>query len=130
VFTARRIHRPTILCALACALLVTSISGTAAARPHHEAQAGAALAQERYYSSYAEPRPTDAGTSAARAQERYYSSYGEPAPLIVSQPPAPAADTPWLAIALAVAAALGVAAASATGLRRLRIRRRAAQVTS
>jgi hypothetical protein len=80
-------------------------------------------------SPWYEARATDAAPSAARAQERYYSSYGKPAPLIVTQPPAPS-TTPWPPIALAIAAALSIAAASATTLRRLRIRRRAAQITS
>jgi hypothetical protein len=156
VFTARRIHRPAILCALACALLMSAMSGAATARPNQDKQLSAALAQERYYMQ-STPETTgagaacgnqdrqvcaalaqerhymggtretgDAGTPAIQAQERYYSSYGEPEPLIVSQSPAPSDDTPWLAIALPIAAALAIAAASATQLRRLRIRRRRA----
>jgi len=103
VYTARRINRPAIVCALACALLASATSGTAAARPNQYTHASAAL-----------------------AQERYYSSYGEPAPLTAPQPPAPSDDTPWLLIGLSIAAALAIAAASATQLRRLRIRRRRA----
>jgi hypothetical protein len=125
MFTARRIHRPAILCALACALLLPATSGAAAGQPSQGRHA-AALAQERYYSSYAEPQPLDAATSAALAQERQYSSYGEPKPLAPSQSPAPSDNAPWLAIALAIAAALTIAAASATQLRRLGIRRRRA----
>ena len=156
MFTARRIHRPAILCALACALLMSAMSGAAAARPNQGKQLSAALAQERYYMQRT-PEATDAGaacgnqdkqecaalaqerhymgstpetgddgTPALQAQERYYSSHGEPEPLIVSQGPAPSDDTPWLAIALAMAAALAIAAASASQLRRLRIRRRRA----
>jgi hypothetical protein len=121
VLTAHGIRHPTILCALACALLVTAVSGSAAARPNHGTRAAAALAQERYYSSYAEPQPSGASALAARAQERYYSSYGESQPLTPSQPPATTDDTPWLPIALAAAAVLTIATASAT---RLRIRRR------
>jgi hypothetical protein len=161
VFTARRINRPAIVCALACALLASPTSGTAAARPNDPApcrvQLGAglpfvpcyhdrdrqhkstptssddsprltaALAQERYYSSYGAPQPSAAARErAALAQERYYSSYRNPAPLVAPQPPAPSDDTPWLLIGLSIAAALAIAVASATQLRRLRIRRRRA----
>ena len=129
MLTARSIQRPAILCALACALLVSAMSGTAAAQPRAHAQASAALAQERYYSSYGEPSTTDAGTSAL-AQERYYSSYGEPEPLTLPRPSAPSDETPWLPIALSIALALAVVAASATQLRRLRVRRRAARATT
>jgi hypothetical protein len=123
--TARRMHRPAILCALACALLLPATSGAAAGQPNQERQA-AALAQERYYSSYAEPQPIDAATSDALAQERQYSSYGQPQPLAPPQSPAPSDDTPWLAIALSIAAAVAIAAASATRLRQHGIRRRRA----
>ena len=46
-----------------------------AARPKTSHGVAAALAQERYYSSYDQDAPSDA--TAALAQERYYSSYGE-----------------------------------------------------
>ena len=128
--TASRIHRPAVLCALACALLVFAINGTAIAATNANRQASAALAQERYYSSYGETETADAGTAAALAQERYYSSYGEPAPLTLPQPPAPPDETPWLPIALSIAIALGIVALTATLLRRIRIRRRAARVTA
>jgi hypothetical protein len=84
----------------------------------------AALAQERYYSSY------DGGPSAAEEQERYYSSYGEPAPLTVAQSPAPSHDTPWLPLALSAAVALAIVAASTTQVRRLRVRRRVTRVAT
>jgi hypothetical protein len=127
VFAARRINRPAIVCALACALLASAMNGTAAARPHRHTKASAALAQERYYSSYGTPQPSAASRErAALAQERYYTSYGDPAPLIASQPPAPSDDTPWRLIARSSAAALAIAAATASQLRRLRIRRRRA----
>jgi hypothetical protein len=125
VFTARRINRPAITCALACALLVSAMSGAAAARPKHT-PVSAALAQERYYSSYSTPETIAASNTAAQAQERYYSSYGEPQLLTAPRPPAATDDTPWLPIALAIAAGLAIAAASATQLRRLGIRRRRA----
>jgi hypothetical protein len=48
---------------------------------------------------------------AALAQERYYSSYGEPTPLIAPESPPPSNDTPWLPIAF-IAAALAIAAAA------------------
>ena len=127
MLAARRTHRPAIVCALACALLASTLGGPPAARASTGPQTASALAQERYYSSYGNPATTDAGSSAAQAQERYYSSYGEPEPLTLPQSPAPTDDTPWLPIALAIAVALTVAAASTTQLRRLRIRRRAAR---
>jgi hypothetical protein len=46
------------------------------------------------------------------------------------RPSAPSDETPWLPIALSIALALAVVAASATLLRRLRVRRRAANVTA
>jgi hypothetical protein len=120
----------TITCAVVCALLAFALTGVAPATANKRTQTAAALAQERYYSSYGEPGASDAATSAAAAQERYYSSYAEPEPVTVAQSPEPSDDTPWLPIALSVAAALAIVAASATLARRLRIRRRAARVTA
>jgi hypothetical protein len=126
MLAASRIQSLAIGCALACALLVSAIGGVAAARA-----SDAARAQERYYSSYGEPRPIDVGTAAAGAQERYYSSYGKPEPLTPPQSPSPSDDMPWLPIALSIAITLVVATAGATHLRRLRVRRRrAARVTT
>ena len=68
-----RIHRPAIVCALACALLASAIIGPAATATA-SASAGnarAAAAQARYYASYGTP-----ASDAAAAQGRYYSSYG------------------------------------------------------
>jgi hypothetical protein len=65
--------------------------------------------------------------SAALAQERYYSSYGEPAPVSLPRPSAPSDETLWLPIALSIALALPVVAAGAT---LLRVRRRAARLTA
>jgi hypothetical protein len=127
MLTARRIHRPAVLCALACALLGSTLTGTAAAQPTNDTRTAAALAQERYYSSYGKPVTIDARTAAALAQERYYSSYGEPEPLALPQTAAPSNETPWPAIALSIVAALVIVAVSATQLRRLRVRRRAAR---
>ena len=117
----RRTHRPTVVCAIVCALLAFAMSGAAGARTIEDTQA-TALAQEAYYSSY--------GKAATSAQERYYSSYGEPEPLTVAQSPAPSDDTPWLPITLSIAAALAIAAAGATQVRRVRVRRRGARVAT
>jgi hypothetical protein len=123
VFTVRPIYRPAILCALLCALLVSAMSAAAAGQssPHNRA---AALAQEQYYSSYADPQPSSAATAAAQSQERYYSSYGKPQPL--PPPPGPSNDAPWLPIALAIASITAIMGASTTQVRRLRNRRRRA----
>jgi hypothetical protein len=130
MFASRTHHPRTITCAIVCALLATALTGVARASANERTQAAAALAQERYYSSYGQPETTDAATATAKAQERYYSSYGEPKPLTVTQSSEPSDHTPWLPIALSVAVALAVVAASATLARWLRIRRRAARVTS
>ena len=127
---ASRTHRRTIICAIVCALLASALTSVAPAGANERTQAAAALAQESYYSSYGEPETIDARTSAAEAQERYYSSYGEPEPLTVAQSPEPSDDTPWLSIVPSFALALAIVAASATLTRRLRIRRRAARVTT
>jgi hypothetical protein len=127
MFTSRT-HRRTVICAIVCALLASALTGVARAGANEHTRA--ALAQERYYSSYGEPATTDAATSAAEAQERYYSSYGEPEPLTVAQAPEPSDDAQWLPIALSVAVTLAILAASATAARRLRIRRRATRVTT
>ena len=89
----------------------------------------AALAQERYYSSYDDSETLDGGPSAAQAQERYYSSYGDPEPLTVAETQAPSDDTPWLPLALSAAGALAIVAASAHRVRRLHIRRAARVAT-
>jgi hypothetical protein len=115
--------RRTIACAIVCALLSCAVS-VAPAGASEPTRSAAALAQERYYSSYTRPEAADA----ARAQERYYSSYGEPQPLSVPQSPAPTDDTPWLAIAAALAAALVVAGATSTLV--VRLRRRVARVAA
>jgi hypothetical protein len=127
---ASRTHRRTIIGAIVCALLASALTGVAPAGANERTQAAAALAQERYYSSYGEPETIDARTSAAEAQERYYSSYGEPEPLTVAQAPEPSDHAQWLPIALSVAVTLAILAASATAARRLRIRRRATRVTT
>ena len=126
---ASRTHRRTVICAIACALFASALTSVAPASANEQTRA-AALAQERYYSSYGEPGPTDADASAAQAQERYYSSYGEPEPLTVAQAPEPSDDAQWLPIALSASVALAILAASATAARRLRIRRRATRVAA
>jgi hypothetical protein len=73
----------------------------------------------------------DYDTAAALAQERYYSSYGAPEPLAPPRSPVASDDTPWLPIALSIAVTLAFVAAGAAHLCRLRIRRgRAARATS
>jgi len=129
MFTTRT-RRRTLICAIVCALLASVFTSVASAGASERTQGAGALAQERYSSSYGEPGTIDAGTSAAEAQERYYSSYGAPEPLTVAQSPEPSDDTPWLPIALSAAVALAIVAASTTLARRLRIRRRAARVTT
>ena len=96
----------TITCAIVCALLASALTSVAPAGANERTQA------------------------AALAQERYYSSYGEPEPLTGARSPQPSDDTPWLPIALSVTVGLAIVAASATLARRLRIRRRAARVTT
>ena len=127
MFTSRT-NRRTVICAIVCALLASALTGVARADANEQTRA--ALAQERYYSSFGESGTSDAATSAAEAQERYYSSYGEPEPLTVAQAPEPSRDAQWLPIALSVAVALAILAASTTAARRLRIRRRATRVTT
>ena len=128
---ARRTNRHTVICAIVCALLASALTSVAPANASERTQGAGALAQERYYSSFGKPGRIDAGTAtAAAAQERYYSSYGDPAPLTVAQAPAPSDDTPWLPIALSAAVALAIGAAGAALAGRLRIRRRAARVTT
>ena len=93
---ASHTHRRTVICAIVCALLASALTSVAPAGANEQTRA--ALAQERYYSSYGEPGTSDAATSAAEAQERYYSSYGEPEPLTVAQAPEPSDDSQWLPI--------------------------------
>ena len=126
---ASRTHRRIIICAIVFALLAPALTGVAPASANERSQA-AALAQERHYSSYGDPTTIDAGTAAAQAQEAYYSSYGEPASLTVAQSPESSDDLPWLPIALSIAAALAIGVASTTVARRLRVRDRAARVTT
>jgi len=129
VFNASRIS-PAIVCALACALLASAMSGAAAARTSDVSQSSA-QAQERYYSSYGDSQPIDPGTAAARAQERYYGSYGEPEPLTLPRSSSPSDDMPSLPNALSIAVTLLIVTVGLTHLRRLRIRRRrAARVTT
>jgi hypothetical protein len=132
VLSTRRIHRPAILTAFACALLVSAISGPAAARPQQDLRSPDARDAGRTSSlagTTSTPRqnlrsPDARDVEIALAQERYYSSYGEPEPLTLPQSPIPSDDTPWLPIALSIASALVIVAASAIQLRRLRLRRR------
>jgi len=99
------------LTALACALLVLAPGAVAAPGPHGSSEA--ALAQERYLSSFgSDPAP------AASPEERYYSSYGEPRPLAAPQAPEPSAATPWAVLAATIAGAAALALLGAPALRR------------
>jgi hypothetical protein len=113
---------------LALAALVIA-SAPAAAMPVERAVGLTAQEQQALASRGVGP-VEPAVESAALAQERHYSSYGEPAPLTVSQSPPPSDDAPWMPIALAAAVVLAILAASAPQVRRLRIRRRGARVTT
>jgi hypothetical protein len=113
---ASRTHRRTIIGAIVCALLASALTGVAPAGANERTQAAAALAQERYYSSYGEVERRTVPRSPHDTRPAHDTQ--------------PADDTPWLPIALSMAAALAIVAASATQARRLRIRRRAARVTA
>jgi hypothetical protein len=112
----RSTHTLIAVLATAAALVAIALTGTARA-------AGDPLAQERYYSSHGSP-----AADAALAQEQHYSSYGEPAPLSLPSAPAPDGESPWVPIIAVVAGGVLVIGATAAGLRRLRVRRRAARV--
>jgi hypothetical protein len=136
--TVRRIHRPAVACALACAGLAAATSTAAAHAPNPDLQRPAALRPAvphqvlRSHTAREAGRiaPNRVGPSHASllAQERYHTSYGNPGGLAMSQSPAPSDGTPWLPVTLAVLAELGLLAAIATRLRRLRLRRRRAVV--
>ena len=114
-------HRPTLRRASAlaiAALLALTVPAAAALAAPPEAT-DAALATERYYSSYdgaGAGRPD--ARSAALAAERYLSSYGAPEPLAAPSTPAPAGDggPSWTAsilggaLLILAAAGLGVLA--------------------
>jgi hypothetical protein len=130
VFTAHHIRRPTVVTALALALLATTMAGPAAARPNDELPTSS-LAGTTDSTPRQDLRSPDAIDAARQneielAIERYYQSYGEPEPLPVAQAPAPVPaddDAPWLPIGVVAVVTLAVVAASATHVRRLRIRR-------
>jgi hypothetical protein len=137
MFTSRT-HRRTVIAATVCALFASILTGVAPAGAETKAASTSAWL-ERGYPAYPTPERIDPAIAAALAQERYYSSYGEVERRTVPRSPhdtrpahdtQPADDTPWLPIALSMAAALAIVAASATQARRLRIRRRAARVTA
>jgi hypothetical protein len=72
VFTARRINRPAIACALACALLTTN-AALAQGKNHRPiaSQRGASPRQ-----NWQPWTPTKTQIRSALAQERYYMSFG------------------------------------------------------
>jgi hypothetical protein len=104
--------------------------GRGAARPNSPSDVSAALAQERYYSSY-EGRPkTPSDVTAALAQERYFSSYGQdveplsrPAPAVVADDGDGIAPLPFV---VSIVGALILGLGAGTGLHLLRFRRRQA----
>jgi hypothetical protein len=80
VFTARRITRPAIVCALACALLASATSGAARERAGlSQGKNQRPIASQRGPSSCQNSRPwtpTKTQIRSALAQERYYMSFG------------------------------------------------------
>ncbi len=97
--------------ALALTLTVVCAAAPAAlARPADDVRA--ALATERYYSSFGAPAEAS-GEPAALATERYLSSYGTPEPLTASTAPAaaPTGDGPSWTAAIAASAVLMLGAA-------------------
>jgi hypothetical protein len=101
-------HRLLLPCALA--LVLTALAWLAApAAPAQDAAERAALATERYYSSYGEPAR---GERAALATERYLSSYGTPQPpataSAVTADPGPTWTAAIIVGALLIVTAAGV----------------------
>ena len=78
----------------------------------------------------ASPALAGQSRSAALAQERYYSSYGAPEPLRVAPPaPIPSGGSALPVVLLAAVAAVGLAGAGAPQVRRVRGRRAAGAVS-
>lgn len=101
-------HRLLLRRTLALTLSVLVAGPTTLAQADQPDRTDAALATERYYSSYGEPA---AGERAALATERYLSSYGAPPMPTASAAPAPYRGPSW-AVAIVAAALLSVTAAS------------------
>jgi hypothetical protein len=104
--------------------------GRDAARPNSPSDVSAALAQERYYSSYGGRPKTPSDVTAALAQERYFSSYGQdveplsrPAPAVVADDGDGIAPLPFV---VSIVGALILGLGAGTGLHLLRLRRRQA----
>jgi hypothetical protein len=140
---ANRTHRRTIIGAIVCALLASALTGVAHASANQRTHA--ALAQERYYSSYGDPEPLDvtAAQYAASKQPEPAPASGDSEPLDVtaaqyaaSKQPEPAsapasvrfADTgdgiDPLPFVLGLVGALIVGVAAGTGMHQLVVRRR------
>jgi hypothetical protein len=106
----RRALRRALDALILTALLALAIAPAAAGADTRGDRA--ALATERYYSSFGNAAPS-AADGAALATERYYSSYGTPQPLTK---PTVVADVPdgggpgWIAAILVAAAAAGAGA--------------------
>jgi hypothetical protein len=113
--------RATLALALAALLTLAAPAGVLAQAARPDATR-AALATERYYSSYGATAARPDGLRAAQAAERYYASYGTPRPLTAPTTSAQAVThggPSWTAAVLAgavlivVAAGLGVLAGRA-----------------
>jgi hypothetical protein len=101
-------HRLLLRCTLALTLSVLVAGPTTLAQADQPDRTDAALATERYYSSYGKP---GAGERAALATERYLSSYGAPPTPAASATPVAYRGPSWTA-AIFAAALLSVTAAS------------------
>jgi hypothetical protein len=102
--------------------------GRHAARPKSPSDVTAALAQERYYTSYGQRPETPSDVTAALAQERYYTSYGQDVEPLSRPAPAVVADDGHgiapLAFVVSIVGALILGLGAGTGLHLLRLRRR------
>jgi hypothetical protein len=94
-----------------------------AGNPKISADAADSAPAKDYSKNAATGDKVSPAVDAALAQERYYSSYGAPEPLAPPRSPVASDDTPWLPIAPSIAATLAIVAAGAAHLRRLRNRR-------
>jgi hypothetical protein len=114
MFTSRRVTRAFALAATSTAM--AAASGVAAAAPVQEP---------------VQPRSADPGADVDRALavERYYSSYGDPRPIAPSKPRS-TGDMEWPIIGLAGAGGVLLAVGSGTAVRKFRVRRGTARVTA
>ena len=87
-----------------------------AGNPNHSADAAHPAQAKDYSKNAATGDKVTSVVDAALAQERYYSSYGAPEPLAPPRSPVASDDTPWLPIALSIAVTLAIVAAGAAHL--------------